>query len=153
MKIRPWCYLVVSVLALSACDGAEPRDPSSQAGSAISGVVRLAPGLEAPDSGTLFVIARGAGSGPPLAVRRLALGPFPLPFEIGPSDSHHGGSSFEGPIFLGARVDADGDVTTKGGDPLSAVAPRVLSTGETGIELVLVPTTPTARSGELEALP
>jgi hypothetical protein len=139
VKIRDFCYAALSVLALSACDAAEPRYAASDAGTAIRGAVLLAPGVQAPDSGTLFVIARGAGSGPPLAVRRLALGPFPLTFKIGPSDSPHPGSRFEGPIFLGARVDADGDVATRDSDALGAVAPRVLEPGATGVELVLVP--------------
>lgn len=138
MKIYSGCIITAGIVFLIACEPSPPQSSAASSGDEISGVVALAQGVTAPESGTLFVIARSEGAGAPLAVKRLPLGPFPMPFRIGSADSPHPGSRFEAPIFLGARVDTDGDVTTKDND-LGAVAPRILAPGDSGIELVLVP--------------
>jgi hypothetical protein len=98
------------------------RDPALQAervaGEALlSGTLRLAAGSSPPEGGVVFVIARGA-SGPPLAVKRLAMGEFPLAFSLGPRDVMIPGRRLEGRITLGARVDGDGDPLTRDPDDL-----------------------------------
>ena len=63
----------------------------------------LAPDLagRVPEGGTLFIIARrGAGGGPPLAVRRIPSPRFPLEFSIGPENVMIPGVVFEGDILL-----------------------------------------------------
>ena len=83
---------------------------------AITGTLSLAPDLagRVPEGGTLFIIARrGAGGGPPLAVRRIPSPRFPLEFSIGPENVMIPGVVFEGDILLSARVDGDGNAMTR----------------------------------------
>src|SRR5262252_8374932 len=69
----------------------------------------------------LFLIARTPDTpGPPLAVKRLPVGPFPLEFAIGPEDEMIKGRPWVGPISLTARVDKDGDPLTRDPDDYSA---------------------------------
>ena len=157
------CALIALLLGCDAREAepapSEPIAAATQATSAaapstgrsIRGVLSLAPNTPAPTTGTLFVIARGEGAGPPLAVKRLELGSFPLPFEIGPADAAHAGGSFDGPIFLGARLDTDGDASTREAGQLSGVASRVLHAGDSGIELVLVASAHEPRNPNAEA--
>ncbi len=108
-------------------------------GGSIHGTVRLAPGVQAPDTGVLFIIARAQGGGPPLAVKRLPVGPFPLTFQVGPADVMLKGRPFEGPIKLSARIDRDGDPLTREPDNLVAESAAALEPGARGAELVLQP--------------
>jgi hypothetical protein len=85
----------------------------------------------------LFVIARGSGGGPPLAVKRLPVGPFPLEFEIGPADVMMAGRPFAGPITLTARVDRDGNPLTRDPDDPTAELPAPIEPGAADVELRL----------------
>jgi len=114
-----------------------PAAAQQDSGAAIQGEIRLGPGAATPDGGVLFVIARGASPGPPLAVKRLDPGPFPMVFSLGPSDVMIQGVPFAGPIRLTARLDSDGDPLTRGPDDLAAEHPSALAPGTTGIELIL----------------
>jgi hypothetical protein len=105
----------------------------------IRGVLRLGEGAAPPGDSVLFVIARPAAGGPPLAVKRLPPGPFPLEFEIGPGDAMLSGQPFVGPLLLTARVDGDGDPLTRAPTDLAAQASAPLEPGARGIELVLQP--------------
>ncbi len=98
----------------------------------IRGTVRLVDGVQADSADTLFLIARGPGSGPPMAVKKLVAESFPIEFQIGPDDRMIPGTAFEGPIFLGARLDADGDASTGSPKDASAVASSTLEAGATG---------------------
>jgi hypothetical protein len=111
------------------------------AGASIRGTLRLTAGAEVPDGAVLFVIARSAEGGPPLAVKRLAPGPFPLPFEIGAQDAMLG-RPFAGPILLSARIDADGDPLTRGPGELTASAASPLEPGAAAVDLLLAPAGP-----------
>jgi hypothetical protein len=116
--------------------------PAPLAGSeaGIRGVIRLpADAASEPGEGVLFVIARSAGGGPPLAAKRLQPGPFPLRFEIGPADAMLAERPFIGPILLSARVDFDGDPLTRSPEDWTASAPGPLDPGATDVELVLQP--------------
>jgi hypothetical protein len=162
--LLPWLALILASLA-GACDrrvepwtdpASEPPAPerpvripgldtpaprgmptASAGGSPIRGVVQLAPGVSAPPGGVLFVIARSAEGGPPLAVKRLAPGPFPLSFEIGPDDVMIAGRAFAGPIALSVRLDTDGDPLTRSATELAGNAPDLLEPGASGVELIL----------------
>lgn len=105
----------------------------------LRGVVRLAPGLEgrAPAGAVLFVIARNAAAGPPTAVLRLPQPRFPLRWEIGPAQRMIEGTPFAGPFALSARLDSDGNATTRGAEDLQGRAPGQHFPGDAGIEIVL----------------
>lgn len=112
--------------------------PGSAADAApIRGSIVAGDGVEAGGEGVLFVIARSAAGGPPLAVKRLPVGPFPLAFQIGPADVMMAGRPFTGPITLSARVDRDGNPLTR--DPTEPIAelPAPLEPGATDVELRL----------------
>ena len=104
----------------------------------IRGTLRLATGEEPGPGGVLFLIARTSPVGPPLAVKRLPVGPFPLDFEIGPNDVMIPGLRFAGAITLTARIDSDGDPLTPAaaGDLQGALAGPV-EPGSAGVQLVL----------------
>jgi hypothetical protein len=113
------------------------------AGETIRGSLRLQGGAAAiPTGSVLFVIARPQAGGPPLAVKRLPAGPFPMSFEIGPRDAMLEGRPFAGPIVLSARVDADGDPMTRGPEDLVAVSESPLEPGAGAVDLVLAPASP-----------
>ena len=109
------------------------------AGQEISGTVVLGSGAPGGESGVLFVIARSGAGGPPLAVKRLPPGPFPVSFRIGPSDVMIQGREFAGPVTLSARLDRDGNPLTRGRDDLSGSVPTPVAPGSNGVSIVLEP--------------
>ena len=118
-----------------------PRDagaPPAEGGQPISGRVVAGEGVSSGGEGILFVIARSAGGGPPLAVKRLPIGPFPLAFEIGPEDVMIAGRPFAGPITLSARIDRDGDPLTRDPGDAAATLPAAIEPGASDVELLLV---------------
>ncbi|MBW2282007.1 MAG: hypothetical protein JRG76_01485 [Deltaproteobacteria bacterium] len=114
-------------------------ETASVPGVEIRGTIELAPGAPAGGEGVLFVIARSGAGGPPLAVRRLPVGPFPLEFSLGPGDVMMQGRRFEGELTLTARVDRDGNPLTRGETDLSGSAPGPVTPGQTGISIRLSP--------------
>jgi cytochrome c-type biogenesis protein CcmH/NrfG len=63
-------------------------------------------------SGIVFVIARNAGGGPPVAVKRIVAGTFPIDVELTSADSMMG-QPLPASFRLEARLDADGDPMTR----------------------------------------
>lgn len=114
-------------------------DPAQQ----ITGQLRLGDGVRNPaaagSGAALFLIARGPGAGPPVAVKRLPPGPFPMPFAIGPEDVMIQGRPFQGPLQLSARVDLDANATTRTPGDLIAEHAEPLAPGASGVSLVLAP--------------
>jgi hypothetical protein len=111
-------------------------------GKPIRGTIRVAAGAQ-PAGKVLFLIARTPGQpGPPLAVKRLAVGPFPLGFEIGPEDEMIKGRPWDGPIALSARVDTDGDPLTRAATDASAELAEPVQPGAEGVVLELAPAAP-----------
>ncbi len=92
---------------------------------------RVAPGA------VLFLIARRGESGPPLAVKRVAAPSFPMDFELGPEDRMIQSLPFEGPLQLSARLDRDGNATSREPGDLQSSAPVAARPGDTGVELVI----------------
>jgi len=124
----------------------EPPPPPSETASAaspgapIQGTVELAPELagRVPANAALFIIARGGGAGPPLAVKRVANPTFPLEFSIGPEDRMIQTMPFAAPIALSARIDGDGNATSRSpGDVTGAAAGGPVAPGATGVVIVL----------------
>ena len=110
---------------------------ASADGAPIRGRVSAGEGVLAGGEGVLFVIARSAAGGPPLAVKRLPVGPFPLAFELGPADVMMAGRPFSGPITLTARVDRDGNPLTRDDSDPTAELQAPVEPGATGVELRL----------------
>jgi tetratricopeptide (TPR) repeat protein len=115
-----------------------PSAPAG-AGKSVSGVVELDPGLQgsvAPGA-VLFVFVResGFGAGPPVAVKRYASPAFPVRFELGERDAMMG-QSFPNEVLVEARLDADGDPTTR---PPTDPKARLddVKVGRTDVRLVL----------------
>jgi len=115
---------------------------SGTGGAPIRGQVRLADGARNPGRGVLFVIARSGAGGPPLAVKRLPAGPFPMAFELGPGDVMIQGRPFAGLLTLTARVDVDSDPLTRDADDLEASLEGPVEPGAREVELVLKPPAP-----------
>ena len=93
--------------------GAAPL--AAESGAPIHGTLRLAAELQGaqPSGAVLFLIARTAAAGPPLAVKRIEAPRFPLDFEIGPADRMLATMPFAGAIQLSARLDSDGNATSR----------------------------------------
>jgi tetratricopeptide (TPR) repeat protein len=85
----------------------------------------------------LFVYARPAGvsSGPPVAVKRLPPGPFPMTVQISASDSMMG-QALPDPMRIEARLDSDGNAMTHdASDPKASI--DGVSAGPKVVNLVL----------------
>ena len=120
-----------------------PPKPDSQpagSGATIRGAVEIDAGLVGAitDQAVLFIIARRpGGGGPPLAVIRETQPRFPYEFEIGQANVMIPSLRFEGDILLTARLDSDGNATTKLPGDLAGSVDRTLSPGEAGVRVVL----------------
>ena len=90
-----------------------------------------------PDGAVLFLIARRAGAGPPLAVQRIGAPRFPLRFAIGPADRMIASIPFEGPLQLSARLDGDGDAMSRKPGDLQGAAAGSFSPGDRDVSIVL----------------
>jgi len=113
--------------------------PTAAAGSPVRGTISVAPELadRVPQNGVLFVFARPLGGGPPVAARRLPLTDLPRPFELGPDDRMMQGVPFQGPFQLVARIDADGNATTRTPGDLQGTSLAPVSPGDSDVALVL----------------
>ena len=121
-----------------------PEMPGGEAsadagGEPIRGTLRLAPELASaqPAGAVLFLIARTPQPGPPLAVKRIEAPSFPLAFEIGPDDRMIKSRPFVGPLQITARLDADGNATSRTPGDLQGSAKAAVNPGAVGVELVL----------------
>jgi len=119
--------------------GAPPAAAGGAATETIEGTLELAPDLagRVPPGAVLFVVARTAQSGPPLAVVRIADPSFPLRFSIGPSDRMIQSVPFAGEIQLSARVDADGDAMTRNPGDLRGASGIPHAPGDRGVTLLI----------------
>ncbi len=87
--------------------------------------------------GVLFIIARGPGGGPPLAARRIESPSFPLEYELGPDDRMIKARPFTGPLHVSARLDGDGNATTRSDGDIQGAAPTPAQPGASGVDVVL----------------
>lgn len=77
-------------------------------------------------SGIVFVVARPLSGGPPVAVKRMQVGTFPVTFELTSADSMMG-QPLPDKFRLEARLDSDGNATTKPPTDPSANLAEVVS--------------------------
>lgn len=124
--------------------GAPAPAPAPAAGGAgevvVSGVAELAPDAATALVGTeiVYVSVRDPAGGPPLAAKKLPLGPFPMTFEVTTADAiAMGGQArpFPANVNVSVRIDADGNPMTRAGEP-SADLPGVAK-GSSGHRLTL----------------
>jgi cytochrome c-type biogenesis protein CcmH len=106
-------------------------------GDPVSGTVEIADELteRVPRGGVLFVIARSEGGGPPLAVKRIVDPEFPLDFEIGPGDRMIEQMPFAGRLRLSARLDSDGNATTRSAGDLQGSLEAPVEPGAEGVRI------------------
>jgi cytochrome c-type biogenesis protein CcmH len=116
--------------------GAQRAAPS---GPPVRGSVVLPPELAAaaPARGVLFVVARSPGGGPPLAVKRIEAPRFPVDFELGPDDRMIQTLPFRGPLILTARLDGDGNASSRSPGDVQGSVPAPVNPGDTGVRIVL----------------
>jgi tetratricopeptide (TPR) repeat protein len=99
-------------------DGAPTPAPATAPVPALAGSdrrVRVTLDLDAgvrQRNGVIFVIARNPAGGPPVAVKRIAAGAFPVTVELSSADSMMG-QPLPDRFRLEARLDSDGDAMTK----------------------------------------
>jgi len=113
--------------------------PVESAGPPLSGTIRLAANARLPENATLFVIARTGEVGPPTAVLRIPAPQFPFDFRLGPENRMIAELPWQGPFQLSARIDLDGNATTRDAGGLEGRAAAPAAPGEAGIEIVLEP--------------
>ncbi len=94
--------------------GAPSGAPAS--GDAVSGTVAIAPRLKDRQGRALFIIARSAGGGQILAVRKEEAVRFPAGFRISGGDAMVEGTAFVGPFDITARLSKTGDAMPGAGD-------------------------------------
>ncbi len=131
--------LISGVQAAESATGAPPAAATGATSAAIEGTLELAPDLagRVPPGAVLFVIARTAPSGPPLAVVRVASRSFPVRFSIGPDDRMIQSMPFAGEIRISALVDADGNAVTRSPGDLQGTAETPNAPGDRGVRLLI----------------
>ena len=124
-------------------DGKKSAAPRAQVGGIqIQGVVDVDPKLKGKvdSQAVLFIIARSATSagGPPLAVKKIARPSFPVAYSLGAEDVMLPGASFSGKLFLSARLDKDGNPTTRETGNLAGEYPKnPVDAGSKKVDIVL----------------
>ena len=133
---KPQSTAVAKTSPSPATSSIRPVRPIQEA---IEGTIEVAPALAGriPDNAVLFLIARSAATGPPLAVKRIPVPQFPFHFSIGPDDRMIQAMPFKGPIRLSARIDADGNATTRSPGDLQAVSDIPHDPGARGVTLLI----------------
>jgi hypothetical protein len=124
---------------LAASTGTESAAATRTGSGPIEGTIELAPDLagRVPSGATLFVIARTAPVGPPLAVLRIPNPSFPHPFSIGPDDRMIESMPFAGDIRISVRVDGDGNVMSRNPGDLQGGSDVPNAAGDRGVTLLI----------------
>ena len=104
----------------------------------IQGTIRVSERLKnkIKDNAVLFLFARSTEvkRGPPIAVKRIPDIKMPFKFSLGAQDVMFPGASFEGPMVLTGRIDADGDARAGAGDIEGFIS---VKPGDKNVELIL----------------
>jgi cytochrome c-type biogenesis protein CcmH len=125
----------------AATPSAKPAEKPAPAGGAkLQGIIDVDPKLKSKveSQAVLFIIARPAGGGPPIAAKRIARPTFPLAYSLGPEDAMSPAAPFSGKVMVSARLDKDGDPMTRGAGDLSGEYKKnPVEIGSTKVEIVL----------------
>jgi cytochrome c-type biogenesis protein CcmH len=100
----------------AAAAGVQPARPAASVSGQVDVAEALKPRISA--QATLFVLARSAAGGPPLAAARVPLGPLPLAFRLDDSMAMMAGKllSSQREVVLVARISASGNPIAQPGD-------------------------------------
>jgi hypothetical protein len=106
---------------------------------AIEGTLELAPDLvgRVPPGAVLYLIAKTAKGGPPLAVVKVSDPSFPMPFSIGPDNRMNQTTPFAGEMLITVRVDGDGNAMTRNPGDLHGASEVPNVPGDRGITLLI----------------
>jgi tetratricopeptide (TPR) repeat protein len=124
--------------ATAAMPAATTAVASSAGGDGVTGTITLAPDLvsKVKPGAKLFVFAKSQpGGGPPLAVTVLPVGSFPATFSLTSANAMMG-QPLAGPIYLTARVDADG-MAGRGPGDLEGTIAQPVQVGSAGITIAI----------------
>ncbi len=119
--------------------GAPPVAATEATSAAIEGTLELAPDLvgRVPQGAVLYLVARTAQGGPPLAVVRVPSPRFPMRFSIGPDDRMNQSMPFAGELLITARVDTDGNAMTRSPGDLQGASETPNAPGDRGVRLLI----------------
>jgi len=108
--------------ANAAAPAPQPAAPTPAAAPSVKVTLNLAPGKTIPPNAVIWVIARdvGVSSGPPLAVKRVPIGAFPMTVDISAADSMMG-QPLPAKMRIDARIDSHGNPMVRDpNDPAAA---------------------------------
>jgi cytochrome c-type biogenesis protein CcmH len=116
-----------------------PATASGTTSAAIEGTIELAPDLagRVPPGAVLYLIAKTAQGGPPLAVVRIANPSFPMQFSIGPDNRMNQSMPFAGELLITTRVDGDGNAMTRNPGDLQGASGSTHAPGDRGVTLLI----------------
>ena len=120
----------------------EPAPPQTSTDQQITGKISIDSKLKANVDGqaSLFIIARPSdtGKGPPLAVKKIDRPVFPLSYSLGAENVMMQGMPFTGNVTITARLDKDGNPTTRQpGDLTGDYKGNPVAVGSKNIDIVL----------------
>lgn len=115
LQTRP-IILLLTLLFMVACAKKEPQKKELH----ISGTIQLDPSLKnkTSEKDTIFLMAKPALGGPPVAALKLVGNEYPYSFHLTSENLMTPDSSLDVPLNLTVRVDKDGDAFTKGPNDL-----------------------------------
>ncbi|MBX2802884.1 MAG: tetratricopeptide repeat protein [Myxococcales bacterium] len=125
------------VLSMGGGSEAAPGGAPAAGQTLAAGSIQLAPGAAASPNQILFLSLKDPAGGPPLAAKRVPGPSFPLSFELTTADllPMAGNRPVPATLLVSARLDNDGNATTKDGEPEATQGD--VSKGATGIGLTL----------------
>ncbi len=110
LKVYLFAFASILVL-LSSCAKEEPAKKELN----ISGTIQIDPALKdkSDEKDTIFLIAKPATGGPPVAVIKFLGNHYPYPYHLTMENLMTADSQLDVPLNLSVRVDKDGDAMTK----------------------------------------
>ena len=110
---------------------------AGEGASGVRGTIAISPSLRARQAptDTLYIVARAAGGGQVVAVRKEEDARLPRPFRLSPADVMVSGTAFVGPFDITARLSKSGDAIPAAGD-LEGTA-RGVATGARDVVITL----------------
>lgn len=128
--------MVVALMALISTGCSSTSEP----GNTISGTITLSDEVKKQVNGneTLYIVARGALPGMPLAVQTIKNPKFPLEYSITKEDAVDANTKFVGGITITVRLDRDGKIgDLEKGDFVGRAAKFPVIAGTKNVDIVI----------------